>query len=158
METIQDKLRIFLILVCACFITSCGSTRPDEQMPVVNVSYFRPADSEGLAPVFEVGLHIINPANTTLRLNGMAYTIKLEGQRVLVGVANDLPEIGPYSEGDAVIRASTDMVGSFLLISRLIQEKPDGIRYEFSARLDVAGMRRDINVVREGEFSFQRKQ
>jgi hypothetical protein len=28
------------------------------------------------------------------------------------------------------------------------------IKYEFSASLDVAGMRRDIKIVREGEISF----
>ena len=142
------------MLLCAGLLASCGSTRPDDELPVVNVSFFRPVTSTGLAPVFEVGLHIINPSDSALQLNGIAYTIRLEGQRVLVGVANDLPTIGPYGEGDAVIRASTDMVGSFLLISKLMQEKREGISYEFSARLDVAGFRRDINITREGEFNF----
>jgi len=144
--------RALLFFLCLCCLSSCGSIRPDEELPVVNVSYFKPLSSEGIAPVFEVGLHIINPSATTLNINGIAYTIRLQGQRVLVGVANDLPDIAPYSEGDAVVRASTDMVGSFLLITRLLREKQENIKYEFSARMDVAGLNRNINVVKQGIF------
>ena len=147
--------RLLILFLCVCCVSSCGDIRPDEALPVVNVSYFKPLPPQGIAPVFEVGLHIINPSATTLKIIGASYTIKLDGQRVLVGVANDLPDIAPYGEGDAVIRASADMVGSFLLITKLLREKQDGIRYEFSARLNVAGLRRDINVVKQGEFSFR---
>jgi len=146
--------RVLVLFLCLCCLSSCGSIRSDAEQPVVNVSYFKPLPMQGIAPVFEVGLHIINPSATTLNLTGLAYTIKLAGQRVLVGVANNLPAIGPYSEGDAVVRASTDMVGSFLLITRLMNEKHESITYEFSASLGVAGLRRDIRVVKAGELSF----
>ena len=146
--------RATVIILCLCCLSACGSIRPDAELPVVNVSYFKPLPMQGIAPVFAVGLHIINPSATTLNLTGLAYTIKLAGQRVLVGVANDLPAIGPYSEGDAEVRASTDMVGSFLLITRLMNEKHESITYEFSATLAVAGLGRDIKVVKQGEISF----
>lgn len=146
--------RALILFLCLCYLPSCGNVRPDEQLPVVNVSYLKPLPSQGIAPVFEVGLHIINPSNSTLKIDGISYTIKLEGQRVLVGVANDLPDIGPYSEGDTAIRATTDMVGSFLLITKLMREKQESIHYEFSARLGVAGLRQDIKVVKEGVLSL----
>jgi hypothetical protein len=150
--------RVLVFLLCLYCLSSCSSTRPDDELPVVNVSYFKPLPMRGLAPVFEVGLHIINPSATALVLNGLSYTITLEGQRVLVGVARDLPAIGAYSEGDAVVRASTDMVGSFLFITRLMQEKQGNIHYEFSASLDAAGLERNIKVVKSGEISFSGKQ
>ena len=146
--------RLLILFLCLGCLSSCGEIRPRQELPVVNVSYFKPLPPEGLAPVFEVGLHIINPSNTTLNINGISYTIKLDGQRVLVGVAHDLPDIGPYSEGDAAIRASTDMIGSFLLITKLMHEKQGSIHYEFAANLDVAGLSRDIKVVKEGEISL----
>lgn len=146
--------RVVVFVLCLFCLSSCGNIRPDEERPVVNVSYFKPLPLQGIAPAFEVGLHIINPSNTTLKLNGISYSIKLEGQRVLVGVASELPVIGPYKEGDAVIKATADMVGSFLLITKLLREKQEGIHYEFSARLDVAGLQRNIKVVKQGEMSF----
>lgn len=146
--------RALILFLCLCCLSSCGDIRPDAELPVVNVSYFKPLPSEGLAPVFEIGLHIVNPSATTLNIIGASYTIKLDGQRVLVGVANDLPAIGPYAEGDAVIRASADMVGSFLLITKLLREKQETIHYEFSASLNVAGLRRDIKAVKKGEIAL----
>lgn len=146
--------RVLVLFLCLSCLSSCGEIHSDAELPVVNVSYFKPLPPEGIAPVFEIGLHIVNPSATTLNINGISYTIKLAGQRVLVGVANDLPDIGPYSEGDAAIRASTDMVGSFLLITKLMKEKQESIQYEFSASLNVAGLKRDIKVVKEGEISF----
>lgn len=155
MGQIGSKMKqVTVFFLCLCCLSACGN-RPDEEIPVVNVSYFKPLPMEGLAPDFEIGIHIINPSGRTLKFNGISYNIKLEEQRVLVGVSNDLPDIGPYSEGDAVIKASTDMVGSFLLISKLIREKQESIKYEFSASLDVAGARRDIKVVRKGVISLR---
>ena len=147
--------RVLVLFLCLCFLSSCGNVRPDEELPAVNVSYFKPLPPEGIAPVFEVGLHIINPSAVPLKINGVSYTIKLDGKRVLVGVARDLSEIGPYSEGDAVIRASTDMMGSFLLITKLLREKQESIRYEFSANLNIAGLRRDVKIVKQGEIPFR---
>lgn len=148
--------RAFVFFLCICCLSACGEIRQDEELPVVNVSYFKPLPPQGIAPVFEIGLHIINPSNTTLNINGISYSVKLEGQRVLVGVANDLPDIGPYSEGDAVIRATTDMVGSFLLITKLMREERESIHYEFSANMNVAGIKRDIKIVKDGELSLNK--
>ena len=146
--------RVLVVILSFCCLSSCGDIRPEAELPVVNVSYFKPLPAQGIAPAFEVGLHIVNPSATALKLVGISYTIKLEGQRILVGVAHDLPEIGPYREGDVVVRATTDMIGSFLLITKLLREKQDNISYEFSASLNVAGLGRDIKVVKKGEISF----
>lgn len=146
--------RVLVFILCLGCLSSCGNIRPEAELPVVNVSYFKPLPARGIAPAFAVGLHIINPSATALKLNGVSYTIKLEGQRVLVGVAHDLPEIGPYHEGDVVVRATADMFGSFLLITKLLREKQKNISYEFSANLNVAGLGRDIKVVKKGKFSI----
>ena len=146
--------RFILLFTFACFLSACGNTRRDEDLPVVNVNYFRMLPSAGLSPNFEIGLKIINPANRPLNLVGISYSIKLEGHRILVGVSNDLPVIEPYSEDVVVIKASADMIGSFLLVSKLIKEKNESINYEFSAKLDTANLRRDINIVREGTLSL----
>lgn len=42
-------------------------------------------------PRFEIVLHITNPNRDPLELEGISYTIHLEGNKVMSGVANDLP-------------------------------------------------------------------
>ena len=56
-------------------------------------------------PRFEIGLHIINPNRQPLTLTGVAYTISIEGYRIMTGVSNTLPVIEAYGEGEVRLEA-----------------------------------------------------
>jgi LEA14-like dessication related protein len=139
-------------------VAGCAGVKTADETPVINVSYFHMLPSRGIAPEFEIGLQIINPGGRVLELKGIAYTVSLEGHRVLVGVADDLPVINPYNQADVIIRASTDMLSSIRLLTDLMSRNRDTFSYEFSAKLDIGGQRRRINVVRQGEVTLSGRQ
>jgi hypothetical protein len=72
---------------------------PSGSWPALNarnaarVTSFRALPSEGMAPRFLIGLHIINPNREAISLQGITYRVSLEGRKLLNGVANDLPEV-----------------------------------------------------------------
>ena len=84
--------------------SGCATLGPDYETPAVNVSSIRALPSESIVPRFEIGLHIVNPNRSALALQGIAYTLKLEGHKLLTGVANDLPTIEGYGEGEVTFR------------------------------------------------------
>lgn len=153
----MNKLvKIILCLGAAFSLFGCATgLDPGFETPTVGIRSFRVLPSEGMAPNFEIGLHIVNPNRTALKLEGIVYTVRLEGQQVLMGVANDLPEIGAYGEGDVTLNASADLLSSINLFASLMQQPRDTFDYELDATLDIGRFRPRIQVQEKGEISLR---
>ncbi len=140
-------LTIFLIF----FLAGCATLSPNFEEPEVTVSAFRVLPSDGL-PKFEIELHIINPNSTELKLRGMSYSASIEGHKVLSGVANKIPVIPSYGEGDVKLTGSVDLFGGFQLLTDLLQKKNTGIDYKLNVKLDAGSFIPTIHIEKEGEI------
>ncbi|MEN8265088.1 MAG: LEA type 2 family protein [Nitrospirota bacterium] len=141
---------IFIILLAA----GCATLQTDYEEPSVVITDFRSIPSGGIAPRFEIGLHIINPNRTALDLKGISYTVKLEGHKVLTGVSNKLPLIDAYGEGDVKLAATADLFGSISLLTDMIQNQRNAFRYVLDVKMDTGGFRPNIRVRKEGNISL----
>ena len=147
------RYRLFLLqLVTLLFINACVSIPSDFEQPSVSVTSFTPKGSAGISPQFDIVLHITNPNRKPLKLLGLSYSIHLDGNEVMSGVANNLPTIEPYGETDVKLIASANLVGGFKLITGLMNETRDYIDYEFKARLDVGRFTPRIEVSKKGKL------
>ena len=143
--------RLFLIqAVIILFLTACVTAPSDFEEPSVSVTSFTPVSSASISPQFEIVLHITNPNREPLALEGMSYTIHLDGNKVMSGVANDLPTIEPYGEADVKLNATANLLGSFQLITGLMNENKEHIEYKFNAKLDVGVFKPRIEVSKKG--------
>jgi LEA14-like dessication related protein len=142
---------LLVILVCGCAVL-----QPGYAPPVVHITSFKAVPAEGTIPQFEIRLHIINPNRSPLELEGIAYTIALEGYKIMTGVSNQLPAIDAYGEGHVTLTASVDLFSSIGFVSDLIRNRErDQIAYRFSAKLDTGTMVPLIRVTQEGELSLK---
>ncbi|MCK5913704.1 MAG: LEA type 2 family protein, partial [Desulfuromusa sp.] len=142
-----------LLLLLLVFMTaSCASLLPSFETPIVNVSSFRVLPDQSIIPTFEIGLHVINPNRTDLKLQGMSYHVELEGYRILSGVANNLPVIEAYGEGDVFLRVKPDLFSTINLFTDLMNQPRDKFKFNLEALLDVGGLLPKIRVHKEGEF------
>jgi LEA14-like dessication related protein len=146
--------RILVLALMVLMIAGCATLNPDYETPSVNVSTIRALPSDSIAPRFEIGLHIINPNRNPLKLHGIAYSLKLDGYKILTGVANDLPTIDGYGEGDVTLIASTSLLSSIRFFADLMDAQPDSITYELNAKLDLGGLRPNVHVGEKGEISL----
>ena len=145
---------ICCVLILPLFI-SCAALQPGYEKPVVNITSFEAIPTQGIFPQFKIGIHIINPNRTPLKLKGVSYTISLEGHKIMTGVSNKLPEIEPYGEGDVELNASLDLFNSIGFVSDLIRnQNKEKISYQFSAKLDAGSLHPFIRVTKKGELSF----
>lgn len=148
-----NSIRTFLVLlVCILSLTACVTVPTDFEEPVVSVISFSPGSSASISPQFDIVLHVTNPNRQALELDGMSYTIHLDGNKVMSGVSNDLPTIEPYGEALVKLNATVDLLGGFQLITGLMNESRDHIEYEFNARLDVGTFLPPIEINKSGNF------
>lgn len=154
----KHLLQIISAASILLFSGCAGLQTSDYQDPAVSINTFKIVPSQGLAPRFEIGLRIVNPNREALELKGIAYTIDIEGNRILTGAANDLPVIEAYSEGDVTLQASTDLFGGLGLITDLMKQKSDKVTYDLHVKLDAGSFRPLVHVDRTGEMSLTGEQ
>ncbi len=146
--------RIVVLLSAFIMVFGCAGLEPGFETPTVGVRSFRIIPSEGVAPQFEIGLHIVNPNRTALRLEGIVYSVILNGHKVLTGATSDLPVIGAYSEGEVTLRATADLLRSISMLASLMKQGQDTFAYELDARLDIGSLRPRVHVQEKGEISL----
>jgi len=115
---------------------------------------FRTVPSGGMVPAFEVGLRIINPNATPLNLEGVVYSISLQGHELVKGVGKDYPTIEAYSEGEITLTASTDMLSGIRFITSMAKEPDKPFEYEFRAKLDIGGIYPSIRISETHTLDF----
>ncbi len=147
------------VLVLSLFMTGifigCVALQTDYETPSVSVSSFEAVPGEGVLPQFEIGLHIINPNRTALELRGVAYTVSIEGHKLLTGVSNDLPVIEPYGTGDVLLQGSVDGLSSISFFTYLIRSKnKDNFSYSLDAKLDAGTLYPIIRVNKKGKIAL----
>lgn len=149
------RTRIVILLAVFVALFGCAGLEPGYETPVVGVSSFRALPSEGkMVPQFEIGLHIVNPNRAPLKLEGIVYSVILNGHKVLTGATSDLPEIAAYSEGDVTLTATVDLLRSIQMLASLMEQTQDAFTYELDAKLDIGSLRPRIHVQEKGKFSL----
>lgn len=146
------------ILLVLLMITGCAGFGVGREPPSVFLQSFRavpdPQGGVGL-PAFEIVLRVINPNPESLRLEGAVYSVRLEGRKLVEGVANDLPIIEGYGEGRITLTAGVDVIGGVRLLADLMNQPRDRFEYSLDARLDPVGFSRDIRIRDTGQIDLQ---
>jgi len=150
MNNLYSLLACLLIAV----LPGCTSLDSDFETPTVTINSFRAVPSDSGAPSFEIGLRVLNPNREALDLQGVAYTISLEGRELVTGVGKDLPVIPAYSEGIFTVTASASLFQGFRLITDLMNSPKEKLSYEVATKLDVGTFRPAIRVKDAGEISL----
>lgn len=147
--------RCIAALLTLTMLHGCASLQPSFENPTVTVNSFEVLPSSGMLPRFAIGLHVINPNRTALTLQGLVYTVAIEDHKILTGVANDLPQIEPYGEGDIRVEASVDLFEGLGLLSKLMrQQQSTSVEYSLNARLNVSSLLPDIEISDSGQIDL----
>ncbi|MEE4218829.1 MAG: LEA type 2 family protein [Xanthomonadales bacterium] len=141
---------LFLLVL----LPGCATMSPDYEEPSVAMTSFRALPSEGMVPAFEVGLRIINPNSQDLDLQGIVYTISLEGHELVKGVGKDFPVIEAYTQEDVTLTASVQLLSGLRLVNELMRSQDPSMNYAFEAKLDLGGLYPSIRISESGEIDL----
>lgn len=147
-----------LIIFAAFFwvvAPGCTGMYPGYETPTVTVTGFRALPGGGALPNFEIRLNIINPNRQALELRGISYTVSLEGHDLIKGVANQLPVIDAYGEGEVTLHASANLIAGIRLINEMMRAPKDTFEYAMEVKLDPGSFGRTIRVRDSGQITLR---
>lgn len=131
-------------------LPGCSTLRPGFETPSVSITSFRPLSSGALAPKFEIGLRVVNPNASLLKLRGMAYRIYLNDYEVIDGAANDLPVVPAYGEAEFTVAASVGLVEGVRFVNDLLHQQDGKVDYRVRTKLDVGALLPTILIEKTG--------
>jgi LEA14-like dessication related protein len=146
----RPRLRPSLLLALLSLLAGCAALKPPAEPPTVTLSSFRALPSEGLAPQFEIVLNVLNPNREPLKLEGVVYTVSLEGHELIKGAGSGFPAIEPYAEESITLTARADLLGGVRMLREMMQRPAESLEYRFEARLDLAGLQPSVRVAETG--------
>ena len=147
----------FLLCSSLMLLQACASMDPDYEEPTVTLSSFRAMPSEGGIPTFEIGLHVLNPNASSFTLEGVVYTVSIQGHDVVKGVGKDFPVLEGYSEQTIKLTATANLFAGIRLVMDLMKSTDKDLNYEFEAKLDTGGFGRSIRIKEKGSFRMDGK-
>ena len=150
--------RPLALLLASLLLASCATLSPDYEEPTVTLNSFRALPSKGMAPAFEIGLRVINPNAQSLALEGVVYTISVQGPELVKGVGKDFPVIEGYSQQDLVLSASSNLLAGIRFIGDMMQAPEESLEYVFEAKLDLQGLYPSIRVSERGNVDHNPSQ
>jgi hypothetical protein len=148
---------VLLAGLCSLLLQSCATLDPDYEQPTVTLKSFRALPSEGMLPSFEIGLNILNPNAGAFQLQGVVYTISIQGHEVVKGVGKDFPVVEGYSEETIKLSAAANLFAGVRLITELMQKPNENLEFEFEAKLDTGGFGRSVRIREKGSFRLDGK-
>jgi len=153
------RLHIALFLLCflVLLLPACATMDPDYEQPTVTLKSFRALPSEGMVPSFEIGLNVLNPNASSFQLQGVVYTISIQGHDVVKGVGKDFPVVEGYSEETIKLTAAANLFAGVRLVMDLMRSPNENLEFEFEAKLDTGGLGRSIRIKEKGSFRLDGK-
>ena len=143
------KLAPLLIL----FLSACASVADRAVPPDVSVTGLHLREQSGLFQQrFALDLRIVNPNDFGFTLNGLAFTLYVNGERLATGVGDERVRIPALGEGVMTVEASSSLFGLIRQIRNLGQS--DRLQYRIEGRAHVRGVRHPLPYEKEGEIAF----
>jgi LEA14-like dessication related protein len=107
-----------------------------------------------MAPEFEIGLRILNPNAAALELQGIVYTVSVQGFELVKGVGRDFPLIEGYSEEEITLSASANLLTGIRFFGDMMTNQQQSLTYDFEARLDIGGLFSSVEVSESGSIDL----
>ena len=132
------------LLLCA----GCAGSTWGLEAPEVFLIGLEPHAAGSLEQRFEIRLRVLNPNDRALHVNGVDFTLEVNGARLARGVGSEEIEIPRL--GDAVLTVIASTTVFDLLRQALRAGEHDALHYELRGRIFLAGTVRRLSFTRSG--------
>ncbi|WP_438951306.1 LEA type 2 family protein [Porticoccus sp.] len=154
--TVMKSLVILLMAQSLILLPGCALLSSGQQPPEVRLSNVEPAARQGLEQNFMISLRILNPNSTQLNISGLSYSLKLEGHKLVSGVAGELHPIPPYGQVAIKVPASTNLISGLKIIGAFMEKNEQSVDFQLETRIHRGWWRMPITVVESGSLNLTR--
>jgi len=142
------------VLTAVMLLSSCAFFSPSYEKPEVSLIKVEPLDRDGLEQRIVVGLNIVNPSSSALKISGLSYRLKLQDIKVITGVTSGLKPIPSFSESRVELQASVNLFSGFRVLESVLKSNGGLVSYELETKISTGWWKFPITVVESGSIDL----
>lgn len=148
MRLLKSVASFFLLVLLFSGCANIASLKD----PEVSLVAINPLPAQGMSARFNLKLHVVNPNNVDLTIDGVYFRLEVAGSKLFSGVANDIAELKAYGETTVDVNASMSLFGFAQLLLSFGDYQGGEVPYKLSTTIDPAGWLK-FDVEQEGVLS-----
>lgn len=146
--------RFLLLVFGALLITGCATMSNYPEQPRVSLVSIQPKDMTLLEQRYGLQLRILNPNETAIPVEGLHYSLEINGREFAYGVSRQEVSIPPF--GEALL--DVDVVSNLLNVMQQVQEMSGApqksLQYRLSGKISLSNSRVKLPFDYHGELKF----
>lgn len=157
MNPAKTLLHRATLLVAAFALSACTWLQPLEP-PIVDVSNIMLLPPDQGEQRVRLSLRVQNPNEHSLKVKGLQFALRLNGNDVLSGISNQRAELPALGETTLQVDVGLSVFGGLGLLRELVGHPDEPLRYALKGKLYLdEGLMPDLRISREGSLELPRR-
>ncbi len=154
MQRITTRLSISLVLLATVFLGACATLSPYKESPRVSLVSIQPQEMKFLEQRFALQLRILNPNNVAIPVEGLSYSIEINGREFAYGVSRQAVEIPAFGEALLDVEVVSNLLNVMQQLQALSGESRESLDYRLKGKISLANSPLSLPFDYSGELSY----
>ena len=151
----SNMTRQLMWLSClALFVTACATTGRYPESPRVSLTGIQAKDMTLLEQRYNLQLRIMNPNDTAIPVEGMSYSIEINGREFAYGVSNTSVSIPPFGEALLDVEVVSNLLNIMQQVQQMQGEQHESLKYRLTGKISLADSPARLPFDYQGELQY----
>ena len=130
--------RTVLLFWCGALLAACSLFGGYQEPPRVSLVSIKPLEMGLLEQRYGLQIRILNPNDYEIPVNGLSYSIAVNGHEFAYGVSRQPVSIPPFSEALLDVEVVSNLLSVLQQVSEMGSENNDSLHYRLRGKLSLA--------------------
>ena len=146
--------RTILLLYCTATLSACSLFGGYQETPRVSLVSIQPIELGLLEQRYGLQLRILNPNDKEIPVEGLSYSIEINGHEFAYGVSRQPVTIPPFSEALLDVEVVSNLLNVMQQFQEISGESSNSLKYRLRGKISLAKSLAKLPFNVEGELSW----
>lgn len=146
--------RLLLLVFGVLLIAGCATMSNYPEKPRVSLVSIQPKDMTLLEQRYALQLRILNPNETAIPIEGLNYSVEINGREFAYGVSRQSVSIPPFGEALLDVDVVSNLLNVLQQVQEMSNEQQDSLQYRLSGKLSLSNSLVKLPFDYHGELKY----
>lgn len=146
--------RLLLLVFGVLLIGGCATMSNYPEQPRVSLVSIQPKEMTLLEQRYALQLRILNPNETAIPIEGLNYSVEINGREFAYGVSRQAVSIPPFGEALLDVDVVSNLLNVLQQMQEMSNEQQDSLQYRLSGKLSLSNSLVKLPFDYHGELKY----
>lgn len=146
--------RFMFLVISMLLVAGCATMDRYPEKPRVSLVSIQPKDMTLLEQRYGLQLRILNPNETAIPLEGLSYSLEINGREFAYGVSRQDVSIPAFGEALLDVEVVSNLLNVLQQVQEMSDEQQDSLQYRLSGKLSLGNSLARLPFDYHGELKY----